>query len=94
MDTTLLLTQIVFLLVTFIGKLPQTINDESGTNFGDFTIWRSVATMGHQVGGFVRPTSSQMSTFKLQHFFNEFPAYFGKCCNLNSSISQNMLEIH
>ena len=43
----------------------------------------------------LRPTSSQMSTFKLQHFFlNEFPAYFGKCWNLSYSISQNMLEIH
>ena len=27
-------------------------------------------------------------------FLNGFPAYFGKCCNLNYSISQNMLEIH
>ena len=36
-----------------------------------------------------------MSTFKFIAFFsNEFPAYFGKCSNLNSIISQNMQKIH
>ena len=32
--------------------------------------------------------------FNLQPFLNVFPAYFWKCCNLNSDILQDMLEIH
>ena len=35
-----------------------------------------------------RHASTQMSTFNFQHFFNEFPAFFEKCWNLSSSISQ------